>query len=229
MSPLLQGLVLAALATLGGVQDRGLRATLRFAGVALGIAAVAEYSAVNVMRVVRHHTRPVPLGVPVVPVLGWYTIAYAAYATCEGLLSSLSLHGRRRLVLPAATAAVATSLDLILDCYGLDRGYWQWSADGAYASHIVGPNGRRGIPVSNFVGWVAIIGATVLGADAFGAAAPRSRRPRSWVPPLLLGLYYAPCAWWALRRGSARYLLYSLLAPSAAAARLVQLAREARR
>ena len=44
----------------------------------------------------------------------------------------------QRWVLPPGTAAVATSLDLILDGVGLDLELWEWSQGGPYAPEVLG-------------------------------------------------------------------------------------------
>jgi hypothetical protein len=53
-------------------------------------------------------------------------------------------------------ALVATSLDLLLDPFGLDLGLWEWSEDGPYAPEVKGPNGKRGIPMLNIAGWITL-------------------------------------------------------------------------
>jgi uncharacterized membrane protein len=59
-------------------------------------------------------------------------------------------------------ALTATSLDLLLDPFGLDLGLWEWSAGGPYASEVNGPNGKRGIPVLNFAGWITLTSGVML-------------------------------------------------------------------
>ena len=44
-----------------------------------------------------------------------------------------------------------------MDCYGLDQGLWEWNLDGPYATEIEGANGRKGIPLLSFFGWVVLV------------------------------------------------------------------------
>lgn len=145
---------LAGLAWLHAARTRGAGRALLFAALGLGAGTGGEYLAINVVPRVRHHTRPRLLGVPLAAVLSWYTIAYAAFDVADAAL------GRRggRWERVGLTALLATSLDLLLDVYGLAHGLWEWHLDGAYAREVAGPNGRRGIPVENFLGWLAMTG-----------------------------------------------------------------------
>ena len=222
-----RGLLPAALALAGlalghSVRVRGFSHTLLFSALGLGTGAAGEYLAVNVARTVRHHGRPQLLGVPVAAVLGWYTITYAAFAIVESLVCRATAPVGWPWSVPIGSAALATSLDLLLDCYGLDRGLWEWRGGGPYASEVVGPNGRHGIPITNFVAWFGITGGVSL-AYLVGTGqlnAPRtSMRPAGAAPSgraaaLLLLPYYALAADWALACGRRRYLLYSVLVPA---------------
>jgi hypothetical protein len=120
--------------------------------------------------------------------------------------------------LAPAAALAATSLDLLLDPFGLDLGLWEWSSDGPYASEVKGPNGKRGVPLLNFVGWIALTTSVTLAyqrlesrqnaADTYdpgNTGGPGSQRAAA----LLLLSYYLPAAAWALMQGKRKYLLYS--------------------
>ena len=102
---------------------------------------------------------------------------------------------------PVTAAAAATSLDLLLDPAGLDLGLWQWSGDAPYAAEVEGANGKRGVPLLNFAGWIGLTTGLVLAyqrldphAGATGAAhagvagGPESGRGAA----LLLLSYYLP-------------------------------------
>ena len=105
----------------------------------------------------------------------------------------------------------------LLDAYGLDRGLWEWSTDGRYATELAGPNGRRGIPLGNFAAWLLMTGgisATHLLMDRRSGARGIPGAARRTGAALVLP-YYLPAAWWALRTGRTRYLLYSCLVPLA--------------
>jgi hypothetical protein len=51
-------------------------------------------------------------------------------------------------------ATKRTSLDLVIDCFDLDQGLWEWKLDGPYAAEIGVANGRNGIPHLNIFGWI---------------------------------------------------------------------------
>jgi len=181
-----------------------------------GVGAVAEYLAVNVTKVVRHHSRPQVLGVPIAALMSWFAITYAAYASVERVLGPIrSGTGRRHhLAQSLSTAAVATSLDLLLDPYGLEQGLWEWNIPGSYALDVVGPNTMRGVPWANFAAWLALTaGISRLYALVDSAEPIRHRRSAGDWGPFLLLAYYAPAALWATRTRRPRLLLYSALIP----------------
>jgi uncharacterized membrane protein len=214
-----------ALTLAHSLRARGLRRTLRFAGLGLGLPFVGEYVGINLIRLVRHRTRPQFLGVPLNAALGWYNIGYASFALVESLAPAGLPPGRRRLLLPAATAVLATSLDLILDCFGLAEGYWEWSQDGLYAPEIGGANGRHGIPITNFISWILLTGTvTLLYLRLSDDPAPEPARPGAAgsvqagrTAALLLLPYYGQACRWAVRGGHFRPIAYSLLVPLALA------------
>jgi len=125
---------------------------------------------------------------------------------------------RKSLALVPAVALAATNFDLLLDPLGLDLNLWEWSEDGPYASEIKGPNGKRGVPLLNFVGWLALTTGVTLAykrlqtrrnaaepADSEDSSGPGAERTAG----LLLLSYYLPALVWALKRGRRKYLLYS--------------------
>jgi uncharacterized membrane protein len=106
-------------------------------------------------------------------------------------------------------------LDLVLDCYGLDAGHWEWAADGRYARELVGSNGRRGIPIDNFVAWMLMtagVCTAYLRVTGERDEVSRAARICRW-PALILLPYYLVAATWARRPGRRRYLAYSAAAP----------------
>lgn len=208
----------AGLSAAHSLRARGLRRTLLFAALANAIPAIGEYLAINVVRALRHHTRPRIGGVPLSITLGWYNVSYATFSVAESLMAGADpgVSRRRRSLLPV-TALMATDLDLLLDPAGLDAGLWEWTGDGRYAAEIQGPNDRRGIPLFNFAGWLAIESSIAL-AYRFLArdGATGEIRPGQAGSPeagraaaLLLLLYYLPAAAWASKRRGWKYLLYS--------------------
>jgi uncharacterized membrane protein len=123
----------------------------------------------------------------------------------------------RKSLIPTVALA-ATSLDLLLDPFGLNLGLWEWSEGGSYAPEVKGPNGKRGIPVLNFAGWIALTSGVMLAyqrlrtrsnatdaAESENGGGPSAERSAA----LLLFSYYLPAAVWALKRGRRKYLLYS--------------------
>ena len=151
--------------------------------------------------------------------LGWYNVGYGTFAMMESILSRTgSREGKPGRALPPATALVATSLDLLMDPCGLDLGLWEWGGDGRYAAEVAGPNGKRGVPLLNFGGWIALMTLVTLayqrlqtGGNAADAPDPGdSDGPRAErAAALLLLSYYLPATLWALKRGRRKYVLYS--------------------
>jgi uncharacterized membrane protein len=43
-----------------------------------------------------------------------------------------------------------------VDPFRLELGLWEWSEDGPYASELKEPNDKRGVPLLNFAGWLAL-------------------------------------------------------------------------
>ena len=157
-------LIMAALSVIHSLRTRGLRRTLLFAALGNGIPILGELLAVHVLKVLRHHTRPQVKGVPLAIALGWYNVGYGTLAIVNGIIyDGADPHqGRESLALASATALAATSFDLLLDPFGLEFGLWEWSEDGPYASEVKGPNGKRGVPLLNFAGWLALTSGVTL-------------------------------------------------------------------
>jgi len=216
-------LVVAGLSVVHSLRTRGWHRTLRLAALGIAIPILGELMAVNVLKVLRHHTRPQVGGVPLAIALGWYNVGYGSLTVIESILHAADPHtGKRNRALAPTTALAATSLDLLLDPFGLDLGLWEWSGDGQYASEIKGPNDKRGVPLLNFASWIVLTTSVTLAyqrlepgchaADAPGSTYtddPKVGRHAA----LLLLCYYLPAATWALERGKHKYVLYS--APSA--------------
>ncbi len=209
----------AAMSVAHSLRARGLRRTLIFAALGSAIPAVGEYLAINAVKALRHHARPQAKGVPLAIVLGWYNVSYTVFSVAESLMSAVDLKGSRRgWALPPAVALLATDLDLLLDPAGLDAGLWEWCDEGTYAREIQGHNGRRGVPLYNFAGWLAIESSIALAYRSLAPDEGTAGPGRPWAPggrkagraaALLLLLYYLPAAAWATRRRAWRYLIYS--------------------
>jgi uncharacterized membrane protein len=212
-------LIVAALSFIHSLRTQGLRRTLLFAALGNAIPILGELLAVHILRMLRHHARPQVKGVPLAIALGWYNVGYGTLAMMKGIINNgADPQGSKSLALAPATALAATNLDLLLDPFGLELGLWEWSEDGPYASELKGPNGKRGIPLLNFAGWLALttgvtlayqrlqIGGNVADApDPEDSGGPGSERAAA----LLLLSYYLPAAVWALKQGRRKYVLYS--------------------
>jgi Carotenoid biosynthesis protein len=136
----------------------------------------------------------------------------------ESIMNATNPHDERRRALVPATALAATSLDLMLDPCGLDLGLWEWSGDGHYAAEVEGPNGKRGVPLLNFAGWLCLITSVTLAYRLLEPARRSADTPSPWaaggsqagrVAALLLLSYYLPPAAWTLKRRRPNYLVYS--------------------
>jgi hypothetical protein len=113
------------------------------AAVAIGYAAewvgirtglpFGEYSYTSVLR-------PQAGGVPVIVALAWGGMGLAAHAVASAIAPE---HGFARW---AAGAGALTAWDLFLDPQMLRLGLWTWPDGGPY----------RGVPLSNFAGWLAV-------------------------------------------------------------------------
>ena len=212
-------LIVTALSLVHSLRTRGLRRTLLFAASGSGIPTLGELVAVNVLRVLRHHARPQVGGVPLAIVLLWYNVGYGTLAMVKGNINATNPHiGKESLALTPAVALAATSLDLLLDPFGLDLGLWEWSEGGPYASEVKGPNGKRGIPLLNVAGWIALTSSVTLAYQRLetgeNAAYTNDRGDTGSPGPqraaaLLLLSYYLPAAARALQRGKPKYLLCS--------------------
>ena len=212
-------LIVAALNVIHSLRTRGLRRTLLFAALGNAIPILGELLAVRVLRMLRHHMRPQVKGVPLAIALGWYNVGYGTLAIVKGIVyDAADPQGRNSLALASATALAATNLDILLDPFGLDLGLWEWSEDGPYAPDIKGPNGKRGVPLLNFGGWIALTTVVTLAyqhlqtggnsadpPDSGDSDGPSAERAAA----LLLLSYYLPATLWALKRRRRKYLLYS--------------------
>jgi uncharacterized membrane protein len=113
---------------------------------AIGIATSAVYGPY-------HYTErlgPALFGVPLVVPAAWFMVIYPSYALAnylaDGHVVSKPRPGPGRLIgLAALSAMLMTAWDLAVDPQMVMYGHWVWHVEGAYF----------GIPVQNFVGWLA--------------------------------------------------------------------------
>lgn len=105
--------------------------------------------------------RPRIGGVPVIVPLAWFGMALPARETAHAALGTRSTPTGRIVLGSLALAA----WDLFLDPQMVGEGYWRWATHGRY----------RGIPLTNYVGWV-LTGIVVMGALEL-ILPPVDRRP----------------------------------------------------
>ncbi len=84
--------------------------------------------------------RPTVAGVPAIVPLAWFAMAVPARETAHAALGARSNRATRIVV----GAAALTAWDLFLDPQMVGEGFWRWARAGRY----------RGIPLSNFAGWL---------------------------------------------------------------------------
>jgi uncharacterized membrane protein len=202
--------VVAGLSVAHSLRTRGVRRTLSFAAPGIVIPILGELLAVKGLKVLRHHARPQAGGVPLAVALGWYNVGYGTFAVMESIMDAADPDVGESWILAPATALAATSLDLLLDPYGLDLGLWEWSRDGRYAAEVRGPNDRRGVPLLNYAGWISLVTSVTLACRRLD---PEHNAPNAAAAgrgaALLLLSYYLPAAAWALERRRPKYLIYS--------------------
>ncbi len=86
------------------------------------IPVLGQHLVVNVFRLLRHRGHPQYKGGLAVA-FGWYNIGYGTFAMVESIANRLGLDkAQRSRFLPSGTALTATSLDLLVDPYGLKLG-----------------------------------------------------------------------------------------------------------
>lgn len=204
----------ATLNLVDSVRTRGLRRAIVLLVLGIGLPTVGELLATGPLKLLRHRTRPRIAGVPLGVLLGWYCVINGSLTVAERVLARLPMReGRQQAPLPITAALVGTSLDLVLDPCGLDVGLWEWRSDGLYAADVEGSNGRRGVTLVNYLGWISLVSSVVYvyeRCSGYGAQASGSR-----VPGLLLLPYYLVAVAWAVRERRFHYVLYSALFPAA--------------
>ncbi len=70
---------------------RGFRRTLLFGMLGHAMPVLGEYSAVNVVKILRHHVEPQVEGIPLAIVLGWYNVGYGTFAMVKSILNRIQL------------------------------------------------------------------------------------------------------------------------------------------
>lgn len=192
----------------------GKGAALHAAVLGVGLPAAAEVWITSLDKLLTHRTSLQVLGVPLAIPLLWFNIIFGSLATVETALkrSGFSEEEVETFSAPAA-ALTATSLDLVMDCFGLDSGLWEWKLGGPYAKDVIGANGERGIPILNFLGWLTLAWSVVyLFQKADRERANRGERTRKVVILALIPYYLVSVAW-SVKCGKLRFLFYSAAFP----------------
>lgn len=95
--------------------------------------------------------RPQAAGVPLIVPAAWFAMAVPAREAAHAALGARSTPARRI----AAGAVALTAWDLFLDPQMTGEGYWAWQRRGRY----------RGIPLTNFAGWLLVAAAVMAGLE----------------------------------------------------------------
>ena len=157
------------------VPERGWKATVRFALIAVGIAFAAEYSSTRNGFPFTHYsytgdTRGDELYLSNIP--AFVPVSYAVMIYAGRAVATLVARTRIALIVLSAVATMA--LDLVVDPVAVRGSQWFLGNLFHYASH--GP--WFGVPLSNFGGWV-LAAAAVIGLDlVLGPGEPVRPAPR---------------------------------------------------
>jgi putative membrane protein len=133
----------------------GVRTGAAAAVVAVSTAAIEQVGSRRGLPFGRYHytpaLRPQAGGVPAIVPLAWFAMAVPARETAHAALGSRSTPATR----VALGAMALTAWDLFLDPQMVGEGYWRWQRRGVY----------RGIPLSNFAGWLATSAAVMVALE----------------------------------------------------------------
>jgi uncharacterized membrane protein len=193
------------------IRARGLRRSALFFVIGTGLPAAGELLATGPLKLLRHRVRYRVAGVPLAIFLGWYAVIHGSFVIARRISGRLHRgEDAKRVTVTALAALIGVGLDLILDPAGLDIGLWEWNVDGAYAGEVVGPNGHRGVPLVNYLGWISLVGGVTYVYGPGGEDEAGNR-----LPALLLLPYYLATVGWAVKRRKFGYLLLSAPFPVA--------------
>jgi len=157
-------LALFAFAVWHSIIKKGIRNTLIFILLAMGISFLAEfigmrygvfygsaYSYASIMG-------PTVGSVPILVIIMWAAVIYISFMVSEHILNYTFLRKlgfRHKLELSFFTSIVAAlatvAWDLTLDPLAVINGWWEWQDGGAYFPSI-----RGGVPTGNFAGWILV-------------------------------------------------------------------------
>jgi uncharacterized membrane protein len=153
------------------------RATAAFAWMAGATLVVERVGVATGWPFGRYHytgvLQPEVWRVPAIVPLAWFALGVPAREVASRLVES---RGARVLV----SACALTAWDLFLDPQMVDEGYWRWTGRTAF----------RGVPLSNFAGWLVVSIVVLGGLDRIAPS-----RPRDPTGGLALVCMYT---WWAV-------------------------------
>jgi putative membrane protein len=148
------------------------RAAGAFATVAAATTALERVGSSSGRPFGRYHyssaLRPSLVGVPAIVPAAWFAMALPARETAHAVLGARSTPATRI----ALGAAALTAWDLFLDPQMVGEGYWRWERQGRY----------RGIPLTNYAGWLVAGAGLMALLELVAPAAPSVDRA-------LVGLY----------------------------------------
>lgn len=159
---------------------KGLRRTLLFLALSTAIPFLAEVGGVNFGYVFGPYDfsdllGPKVLGVPLLIIMAWEPILYSAYCLADIVMFGVRGGSKRvmtaAVVASSALAAVATvAPDLMIEGLAVQVPLWNWEGGGPYLGYLpadavttadywatlpqAAATYSRGVPISNFTGWV---------------------------------------------------------------------------
>lgn len=152
---LLVPLLLGGFSLSHAIYKLGLRHALVFVALAASISLAFEAVGVATGAIYGpyHYTDklgPQAFGVPLIVPVSWFMVIYPSYTLAnylaDGCMVSKPRPSPARLIgLTTLSAMLMTAWDLAVDPQMVMYGHWVWHVEGAYF----------GIPVQNFVGWLA--------------------------------------------------------------------------
>lgn len=183
--------VFAAASLSHAAATRGLRWCAGYALVTMGVGLTAEIVGVETGFPFGDYAYddslgPLLWGVPVVIPLAWTMMAYPAYVAARHLVPN------RRVLRVVVAAWALAAWDLFLDPQMVGEGHWAWAETGAGGAFLLTTPlpGVPGIPLSNYLGWLAVSLVIMALVEAAARLAPpvtgRIGSEPDWVP---LGLY----------------------------------------
>lgn len=143
------------------------RAAAAFATVAAGTTVLEHVGTATGLPFGRYAytgaLRPIVKGVPAVVPVAWFAMAVPAREAAHAALGERSNRWRRI----GLGAAYLTAWDLFLDPQMVGEGYWRWARHGRY----------RGIPVTNYLGWLVASAVVMAVLEVLLPARPGEAEP----------------------------------------------------